>query len=68
MRRANPVFIPRNHRVEQALGAAIEGGDFSRFDELLTVLSRPYEDQEGFADYASPPHAAERVFQTFCGT
>jgi serine/tyrosine/threonine adenylyltransferase len=68
MRRVNPVFIPRNHRVEQALNAAIETGDFSPFDELLTVLSRPYEDQEGFVDYANPPHAAERVFQTFCGT
>jgi uncharacterized protein YdiU (UPF0061 family) len=68
MRRVNPVFIPRNHRVEQALNAAIEGGDFSPFDELLTVLSRPYEDQEGFADYSKPPQAAERVFQTFCGT
>jgi serine/tyrosine/threonine adenylyltransferase len=68
MRRVNPVFIPRNHRVEQALNAAIETGDFSPFDELLTVLSRPYEDHEGFADYANPPQAAERVFQTFCGT
>jgi serine/tyrosine/threonine adenylyltransferase len=68
MRRANPVFIPRNHRVEQALNAAIEGGDFSPFDELLTVLSRPYENQEVFADYANPPQAGERVFQTFRGT
>jgi serine/tyrosine/threonine adenylyltransferase len=64
----NPVFIPRNHRVERALNAAIEGGDFSPFDELLTVLSRPYENQEAFADYANPPQAGERVFQTFCGT
>ena len=43
MRTVNPAFIPRNHRVEQALGAAIEHGDFSPFAELLTVLSRPYE-------------------------
>jgi serine/tyrosine/threonine adenylyltransferase len=61
-------FIPRNHRVEQALGAAIEYGDFSPFAELLTVLSRPYEDQADFADYSNPPHADERVFRTFCGT
>ena len=40
MRTVNPAFIPRNHRVEQALGAAIEYGDFSPFAELLTVLSR----------------------------
>ena len=68
MRKVNPAFIPRNHRVEQVLGAAIEYGDFSPFAELLTVLSRPYEDQAVFADYANPPHADERVSQTFCGT
>jgi serine/tyrosine/threonine adenylyltransferase len=68
MRNVNPAFIPRNHRVEQALAAAIEYGDFSPFAELLMVLSRPYEDQAAFADYANPPHAGERVFRTFCGT
>jgi serine/tyrosine/threonine adenylyltransferase len=68
MRAVNPAFIPRNHRVEQALDAAIEYGDFSRFAELLAVLSRPYEDQAAFADYANPPDADERVFRTFCGT
>jgi serine/tyrosine/threonine adenylyltransferase len=68
MRNVNPAFIPRNHRVEQALDAATEHEDFSLFAELLTVLSRPYEDQEVFADFATPPRASERVFQTFCGT
>jgi uncharacterized protein YdiU (UPF0061 family) len=55
MRAVNPAFIPRNHRVEQALDTAIESGDFSPFADLLTVLSRPYEDQAAFADYAKPP-------------
>jgi serine/tyrosine/threonine adenylyltransferase len=68
MRSVNPAFIPRNHRVEQALDAAIEYGDFSPFAELLTVLSRPYEYQVAFAHYAKPPRADERVFRTFCGT
>ena len=68
MRAVNPAFIPRNHRVEQALDAAIERGDFSPFADLLTVLSRPYEDQAAFAEYASPPQTGERVFRTFCGT
>ena len=68
MRAVNPAFIPRNHRVEQALDAAIEFGDFSPFADLLTVLSRPYEDQAAFADYANPPQSSERVFRTFCGT
>jgi serine/tyrosine/threonine adenylyltransferase len=68
MRSVTPAFIPRNHRVERALDAAIEYGDFSRFGELMTVLSRPYEDQAVFADYANPPQADERIFRTFCGT
>jgi serine/tyrosine/threonine adenylyltransferase len=68
MRTVNPAFIPRNHRVEQALGAAIEYGDFSPFAGLLVVLSRPYEDQAAFADYSNPPQTDERVLRTFCGT
>ena len=68
MRTVNPAFVPRNHRVEQALDAAIEHGDFSPFSELMTVLSRPYEDQADYADYANPPNADERVLRTFCGT
>ena len=68
MRAVNPVFIPRNHRVEQAIDAAIDDGEFSPFAELLTILSRPYEDQPAFAEYANPPQTGERVFRTFCGT
>jgi uncharacterized protein YdiU (UPF0061 family) len=68
MRTVNPAFIPRNHRVEQALNAAIGYGDFSPLTELLAVLSRPYEDQAPLAEYADPPQASERVFRTFCGT
>ena len=54
--------------VEQALEAAVEHEDFAPFAELLRVLSRPYDDQEGFDSYASPPKEHERVLQTFCGT
>ncbi|WP_427145082.1 protein adenylyltransferase SelO [Rhizobium pisi] len=68
MRRVNPAFIPRNHRVEQAIDAAVEDGDFSLFEALLTVLSNPYEDQPAFAAYMEPPKPNERVLQTFCGT
>jgi len=68
MRSVNPAYIPRNHRVEQVLEAAVQRDDFAPFVELLTVLSRPYEDQEGFGSYAHPPKEDERVFQTFCGT
>ncbi|EJZ20672.1 YdiU family protein [Rhizobium sp. Pop5] len=68
MRSVNPAFIPRNHRVEQAIEAAVENGDFSLFEALLTVLAKPYENQPGFAAYMEPPKPSERVLQTFCGT
>lgn len=68
MRRANPAFIPRNHRVEAALSAASEHGDFTSFYRLLGILQRPYDDQPEVADYEQPPKPSERVLQTFCGT
>jgi serine/tyrosine/threonine adenylyltransferase len=68
MRDVNPAIIPRNHRVEQALAAAVEHGDFAPFEALLQVLSRPYEDRRESMIYAAPPKPGERVFQTFCGT
>ena len=67
MRAVNPAYIPRNHRVEAALAAAIEG-DYAPFEELLTVLARPFEDRAEYAAYAEPPAADQRVCQTFCGT
>lgn len=67
MRRANPAFIPRNHRVEQAIAAA-ESGDFSLAHTLVDILRRPYDDQPEFADYMQPPRPDEVVRQTFCGT
>ncbi|MFN3613787.1 MAG: protein adenylyltransferase SelO [Rubrimonas sp.] len=67
IRAANPAFIPRNHRVEQALAAAHQG-DMGPFDRLLAVLARPYEDQPEAADRAAPPREDERVAATFCGT
>ncbi|HEX2135229.1 MAG TPA: YdiU family protein [Microvirga sp.] len=68
MRGVNPAFIPRNHRVEAVITAAVERNDFAPFDELVAVLSRPYDDQPAFAHYAEPPEPHERVLQTFCGT
>jgi serine/tyrosine/threonine adenylyltransferase len=68
MRSANPCFIPRNHLVEEAISAAQTHADYSRFETLLAVLSRCYEDQPGFAGYAAPPRPEQIVRQTFCGT
>ena len=68
MRRVNPAFIPRNHRVEAMISAAIERGDFEPFEEMLEVLSKPYDFDPRFETYARPPRPEERVLQTFCGT
>jgi serine/tyrosine/threonine adenylyltransferase len=68
MRRVNPAFIPRNHRVEAALNAASDTDDMAPFLRLLAVLQRPYDDQPENAEYAQPPQPAERVLNTFCGT
>ena len=67
MRAANPMFIPRNHRIEGAIQDA-EAGRFDRFYELLEVLARPYDDQSALAAYTKPPGPNEEVLQTFCGT
>jgi serine/tyrosine/threonine adenylyltransferase len=68
MRAVNPAFIPRNHRIEAIIDAAVNRDDFAPFEELLTVLATPFEDQAEFARYAEPPQPDQRVLQTFCGT
>jgi uncharacterized protein YdiU (UPF0061 family) len=67
MRRANPAVIPRNHRVEAALAAAVEG-DLGPLDALLGVLGAPWEDATENLAYRLPPQPHEVVHQTFCGT
>lgn len=67
MRAANPVYIPRNHRVAQAIAAA-EQGDFAPFHALVELLARPYETQPGCEHFELPPEAHEEVHETFCGT
>jgi uncharacterized protein YdiU (UPF0061 family) len=66
-RATNPAFIPRNHRVEEMISAAVSG-DYSLFDRLNAALSRPYEDQPENADLQRPPTPDEEVQATFCGT
>ncbi|MGH6715992.1 MAG: protein adenylyltransferase SelO family protein, partial [Bradyrhizobium sp.] len=68
MRAVNPAFIPRNHRVEAVIRAAVDHDDYAPFEELLVVLSQPFDDQPAYADYQQPPQPHERVCQTFCGT
>jgi uncharacterized protein YdiU (UPF0061 family) len=64
----NPAFIPRNHQIEAMIVAAVERDDFTPFEDLLTVLSRPFDEQPEFARLAEPPLAHEEVSATFCGT
>jgi serine/tyrosine/threonine adenylyltransferase len=67
MRRANPAFIPRNHRIEEMIAAAI-AGDMRPFERLVRVLARPYDDQPDDAELAEPPGLAQWGYRTFCGT
>jgi len=68
MRAVNPAFIPRNHRVEQAIEAAVRDADLQPFRTLVAVLERPFDDQPGQEDYTRPALPSERVCRTFCGT
>jgi uncharacterized protein YdiU (UPF0061 family) len=68
MHEVNPAYIPRNHRVEQMIVAAVERGDFAPFEEFSKVLATPFVERAAFAAYANPPQPSERVLQTFCGT
>ncbi len=68
MDRANPLYIPRNHIVEEVLTAA-SWGDVRAFDDLLDAVSRPFEHRSGLERYAQPaPHDVSAGYQTFCGT
>ena len=67
LRAANPLYIPRNHRVEEALTAA-EAGDLGPFAALLAVLQDPFTERPGLERYATPAREEERVLATFCGT
>lgn len=68
MQRVNPAFIPRNHKVEQALAAAVQHSDLTIFDELLAVLSRPFEEQDGMESHSAAPPRDGPLFRTYCGT
>ncbi|MEC7962589.1 MAG: hypothetical protein VX201_04900, partial [Pseudomonadota bacterium] len=67
MQSVNPAIIPRNHRVEQMIQAAV-AGDMAPFERLMQVLARPYEDQPEAMELTYPPQPDEVVQATFCGT
>lgn len=68
MQAHNPAIIARNHRVEQALSAAAEHGDYAPVQQLLAALADSYADVPEYYEYRTPPAPSERVYQTFCGT
>lgn len=68
MRRSNPKFIPRNHLVQAVIDAAVMRQDFLPFEELLDVVTHPFEDRPEKDRYATPASPEECVTQTFCGT
>ena len=65
MKKNNPIIIPRNHKVEEALEAA-NNNDLSLTNKLLSILNKPYDNQNDIDDYQSPSSNIE--YQTFCGT
>jgi uncharacterized protein YdiU (UPF0061 family) len=69
MQAVNPLYIPRNHKVEEALAAAIQDSDYGPFERLIAVLAKPFEERPGLEAYATPQSADEaRRYRTYCGT
>lgn len=67
MAAANPILIPRNHRIEETIQSAYRG-DYAPFHRLVKALARPYDEQAEYPDLENAPTDSERVRQTFCGT
>jgi len=68
MKETNPVYIARNHKVEEALELAVNEQDFSLFEKLNSVLSDPYVEKEGLHEYRLPAPKEFGFYKTFCGT
>ncbi|ETI68954.1 protein adenylyltransferase SelO [Neobacillus vireti] len=68
MQNSNPAVIPRNHRVEEALEAAVQHGDYSLMEKLLEVLSSPFAHTSEQAAYSTLPAPSTQPYRTFCGT
>ncbi len=67
MDRVNPVYIPRNHKVEEALAAATDG-DLDPFHKLVDVVTHPFQERPGLEEYAEPAAESFGPYRTFCGT
>jgi uncharacterized protein YdiU (UPF0061 family) len=67
MDRVNPVYIPRNHLVEEALAAAT-AGDLALVERLVEAVAAPFDERSGFERYSAPAPDDFGAYQTFCGT
>jgi len=67
MKKNNPVVIPRNQKVEEALADA-DKGNLETMNKLLKVLSNPYSDQKNIIEFQKPAPIGNEKYQTFCGT
>ena len=68
MDQVNPIYIPRNHKVEEALAAAVDQGNMSAFDDMLSVVSTPFDEISGREGFAELGPKTAVPYQTFCGT
>ncbi len=68
MNAVNPLYIPRNHKVEEVLYAAEKESNYAPFEKLMAVLSHPFEKQDNLSEYAEPAPKSFASYQTFCGT
>lgn len=68
LQQVNPAYIPRNHRIQQAIDEATDSGSLARFNRLNEVLREPFVEREEHADLLLPAAAGEQVTRTFCGT
>jgi serine/tyrosine/threonine adenylyltransferase len=68
MDRVNPVYVPRNHLVEEALAAAVDSDDLAPVERLVDAVSAPYDERPGLDRYAAPAPPDFGSYRTFCGT
>jgi uncharacterized protein YdiU (UPF0061 family) len=68
MDRVNPLYIPRNHQMEEALAAAVADDDLGPLERLVGVLAQPFDERPGLDAYALPAPASFGPYRTFCGT
>ncbi len=67
MKLNNPIVIPRNHKVEEALSGA-DKGSLNKMKKLLAILKNPYDNQNNIEEYQTPSPLSNVKYQTFCGT